>query len=147
MLQADTSTRVQAVIRLHAIELFILHLPSSKSEPLHSLGDHYRVLMRIHSSCGKGWGEIYLNEGNRPVDWVTWASWYERFLHRNFADEASLQNDILHSIQPFHLPRVQLLCDAIHETAAGRTTRGSVTEDRQDSGHLLRFAEAYVSLF
>lgn len=140
MIQAEPDAQAPSVLRIHAIELFILHLPAGGPEPFYRVGDHYRVLMRIHTSSGIGWGEIHLNEGSRPADWVTWASWYNKFLHRRFADEHSLQNDILHSIHPQLLSRVQLLSDAI-QGAAARTAQPG------ESCHLLEIAEAYVSLF
>ncbi|MEC0239397.1 hypothetical protein P4H66_05955 [Paenibacillus dokdonensis] len=147
MLQAGSGIEAPAKLRFLAIELFMIHLPSGKSEPLSHFGDHYRVLMRIDTTSGSHWGEIYLNEGSRPADWVAWASYYEKFLHRSFASEASLQAEILCSIHPFHLARAQLLC----ETLRGKTVlcHDSWIEltDQGDSRPLLNMAEAYISLF
>lgn len=145
MLQADADVEAPGQIRLHAIELFILRLSSKESGTFDPFGEHYRVFMRIKAGKGNGWGEIFLNEGHRPADWVVWASWYERFLHRSFKSQASLQEDILRSVDPLHLSRAQLLCDALQ--GAGQAEDRSSITGKGGSGPLFRLAEAYVSLF
>ncbi|MGN7358601.1 hypothetical protein ACTHPF_12745 [Paenibacillus sp. SAF-054] len=146
MLQADSAVDISERIRFQAIELFIVHLPSDKSEPFRPFGDHYRVLMGIHAGGGCGWGEIYLHEGQRPADWVVWASWYERFMHRSFDCKASLEKDILYAVDPSHLTRVQLLCDALQTLHSSRENASELTNQGTNGG-LFRMAEAYVSLF
>lgn len=53
MLQAGSDIEAPAILRFYAIELFMIYLPSGKSEPLSHFGDHYRVLMRIDTTYHK----------------------------------------------------------------------------------------------
>ncbi|GIO31875.1 MULTISPECIES: hypothetical protein [Paenibacillus] len=150
MLHTESDTEplaVQGTIRLHAIELFVIHLTKKNPSTFCGFGDHYRVLMRIVTSGGCGWGEMYFNEGNRPVDWTAWASWFEQVLHRNFKSVSSIETGLISNLRPFHLARLHLLCDAL-QGLSGTSGRGLGAEGEQvERSILMNTAEAYVSLF
>jgi len=150
MLQTESgvaSKANQETIRLHAIELFVIHLPKENQVTLCGFGDHYRIMMRMMTSRGCGWGEMYLNEGNRPSDWTAWASWYEQVLRRSFESVSSLENSLISGMRPNHLGRVQLLCDALQGLTGPSGGRVGIEAGQDERSLLISAAEAYVSLF
>ncbi|GAB6988199.1 hypothetical protein [Paenibacillus pini] len=128
---------------IHRIELYILHLNPSQPNSYRVYEDHYHVLMYMKTNNGSTWSEVFLNEANRPADWVYWASWYEKFLHRKYVGEAELQADVLASMTLPHLPKAQLIYDALHLIKDRKTSFGPPEEVSK----IVHEAEAYVCLF
>lgn len=143
----STLKGTMSLTRIYGIELYILHLKPLQPDPYHVYGDHYHVLMHMKTNIGASWTEVFMNEANRPADWVCWASWYEKYLRRSFRSEEELLADMLVSMNPVHLQKAQLLYDALHLLKGDKKFEASIGLPENDIIKLVSEAEAYVSLF
>ncbi|MGO4373282.1 hypothetical protein AB4Z21_21450 [Paenibacillus sp. MCAF20] len=91
----------------------------------------YRVCLHLATTNGLGWGELFVNEADKPADWIRWGSMLHRYIGEMHAKESPVDNRI-HG----------LFNDALLHVRNDKSTLNPAM-----SGDLLKCSVSYISLF
>lgn len=97
----------------------------------------YRVCLQLATNHGLGWGELFVNEADKPVDWIRWGS----LLHRCIGEfPAGWLTGMNMTEKPRDNRIYNLFNDAVHHV-------GFEKLKPTNNGDLLVSSVSYISLF